>query len=156
MVQLWQSRPLQRGTAGSLSPAQQAAAEMIYNANRVYTDTKNNIQRVVNIVLNGSVSNAYKITSLMAMIGQGKKYTANNNPRTTLSTLFVQYDKATQSKKQDNERNWSTLWQTSLPIEDKFYHKETYLLESRKVDIQRADLCLQLTLYDGLCHPAFS
>ena len=99
MVQLWQSRPLQRGTAGSLSPAQQAAAEMIYNANRVYTDTKNNIQRVVNIVLNGSVSNAYKITSLMAMIGQGKKYTANNNPRTTLSTLFVQYDKATQSKK---------------------------------------------------------
>ena len=29
------------------------------------------------------------------------------------------------------------------------------VLEPRKADIQRADLCLRLTLYDGLCHPAF-
>ena len=30
------------------------------------------------------------------------------------------------------------------------------LLEPRKADIQRADLCLRLTLYAGLRHPAFS
>ena len=29
------------------------------------------------------------------------------------------------------------------------------VLEPRKVDIQRVDLCLRLTLYDGLCHPVF-
>ena len=49
---------------------------------------ENNIRCAVNTVLN-LVPDAYKITSTMAMIGQGHNYPANNDPCATLNTLCV-------------------------------------------------------------------
>ena len=74
-----------------MSPAQQTDTKAIYGVNCVYNykDTENNTCRAVNTVHNCVVPDAYKITSTMAMIGQGRNYPANNDPRTTLDTLCV-------------------------------------------------------------------
>ena len=64
--------PLQLGTDGSLGPARQADATAIYDTNRAYKDTENNIRCMVNAVLNHGVPDAYKITSMTTMIEQGR------------------------------------------------------------------------------------
>ena len=85
-------------------------AKAIYNANRAYKNTENNIRCAVNAVRNRVVPDAYKINSTMVTIRQGKNYPANNNPRAMLDALRVRYGKATRTKKRDNKRNWSAPW----------------------------------------------
>jgi hypothetical protein len=51
-------RPLRLGTDGSLSPAQQVGTKAIYDANRSYKNTENNIRHAVNTVLNRVVPDA--------------------------------------------------------------------------------------------------
>jgi hypothetical protein len=72
-----------------LRPAQQTDAKIIYDANRAYKDMENSIWHAANVVLNRAVPDAYKITNMVAMIGQGCNYSANNNPHAMFDTLCV-------------------------------------------------------------------
>ena len=61
------------GTDGTLTPIQQADADVVWEANRGYKDTENNIFRVINEKLSLAVPNTC-ISNVMVNVGQGQNY----------------------------------------------------------------------------------
>ena len=146
------------GTDRTLTPMQQADANIGLEANRGCKDTENNTRHAINENLILMVTDTYK-SNVMVAVAQESNYPQNADPRAIINVLRIRYNKPTPNEEISNKAAFSAPWNTALPMEYCFFCLEecyvTTLVALLAYTMEKmVDKVLTVIQYTGLFYHA--